>query len=92
MDKQCPYYQGVCGLDERYICFCDSNYKNCNIYGKHIRKLIDEAKNGNRMNDPRIENIELNCEHCDIYEPTEGNCRDCLIKALQGKQYGEKDV
>ena len=42
----CPYYQGVCGLDERYICFCESNYKNCNIYKKHLMKPIDEQKDG----------------------------------------------
>lgn len=45
----CPYYQGVCGLDENFICFCESNYKDCDIYKKHLMKLIDEQRTVSRM-------------------------------------------
>ena len=35
MDK-CPYYQGVCGLDERYICYCSFEFKHCDIFKTNI--------------------------------------------------------
>ena len=33
--KPCPYYQGVCGLDESYICYCAGYPYGCEIYKKH---------------------------------------------------------
>ena len=30
----CPYYQGVCGLDEDIICYCSSSYEMCDKYRK----------------------------------------------------------
>lgn len=28
----CPYYQGVCGLDEDILCYCSSSYETCDTY------------------------------------------------------------
>lgn len=30
--KLCPYYQGVCGLDERILCYCGTQYEKCEKY------------------------------------------------------------
>jgi len=38
------------------------------------------------MNRPNIQNIQLACESCDIYQPDEGNCRECLTKAAEEQQ------
>ena len=45
-ENKCPYYQGVCGIDEQYLCYCSSNYVECDIYNKHIEKLIEETHQG----------------------------------------------
>lgn len=34
----CPYYQGVCGLDDAFLCYCQSRYEMCDAY--------KEANNG----------------------------------------------
>ena len=39
---ECPYYKGVCGIDEQFTCYCQSNYKCCDIYLKHMKELIEE--------------------------------------------------
>ena len=31
------------------------------------------------MSNPTITNIQLDCESCEIYQPDEGNCRECLL-------------
>ena len=35
--KHCPYYQGVCGLDERILCYCGAQYENCEKYKEITR-------------------------------------------------------
>ena len=35
-DGKCPYYQGVCGLDEQYVCFASSLPEGCSVYQKHM--------------------------------------------------------
>ena len=47
MEKECPYYQGVCGLDEQYVCFCRSYPGTCEIYSEHTKKLIEEVREQN---------------------------------------------
>ena len=32
---ECPYYSGVCGLDEMCVCYRSSTYKDCDIYKEH---------------------------------------------------------
>lgn len=32
------------------------------------------------MSKPKIGHVQMDCEECDIYDPTEGNCRECLQK------------
>ena len=32
LKKLCPYYQGVCGLDERILCYCGTQYEKCEKY------------------------------------------------------------
>lgn len=44
MTEKCPYYQGVCGLDEDIVCFGSGGYKTCNIYCSHMKELIEEIK------------------------------------------------
>lgn len=44
------------------------------------------------MNNPEVSFVEMDCQQCEVFEPTEGNCRDCLIKRLNGEKYGEEDV
>lgn len=39
---RCPHYQGVCGLDESYTCFCSSNYLTCKIYKQKERNEIEK--------------------------------------------------
>lgn len=47
--KTCPYYKGVCGLDESYVCFCSSAYLVCSVYkeaqGKDVEQSLTELKN-----------------------------------------------
>lgn len=43
-DAVCPYYQGVCRINEMYVCCASSLPNACNIYKKHMRRLIDEVK------------------------------------------------
>ena len=31
-NRTCPYYQGVCGLDEDILCYCHSSYETCDTY------------------------------------------------------------
>lgn len=38
---RCPYYQGVCGIDEQYVCYTSSDIK-CDIREKHEKKLSEE--------------------------------------------------
>lgn len=33
-DKQCPFYQGVCGIDESIVCYCSS--ASCDIYRDYV--------------------------------------------------------
>ena len=40
-EKYCPYYQGVCGIDERYVCYGMSDLK-CNIRVKYEKDKQDE--------------------------------------------------
>lgn len=28
----CPHYQGVCGLDEDFVCYCSMSYEFCDKY------------------------------------------------------------
>ena len=37
--KECPFYQGVCGLDESYVCFGRSSYLFCKLYQKEQEQL-----------------------------------------------------
>lgn len=30
----CPYYQGVCGLDEDNLCYCNTSYEMCDAHKK----------------------------------------------------------
>lgn len=39
---KCPYYQGVCGLDNSIICYTDSN--SCNIYKDHEETLKEMSE------------------------------------------------
>ena len=47
--KTCPYYKGVCGLDESYVCFCSSTYLFCSVYieaqEKDVEQSLTELKN-----------------------------------------------
>ena len=39
-----------------------------------------------------IQSIQFNCESCDIYDPCEGNCRECLQKAMdEATKDGEQE-
>ena len=40
-DGKCPFYQGVCMLDERKVCYASK--KGCNVFKKHIHDIIKEA-------------------------------------------------
>lgn len=40
--EKCPYYQGVCGLNEDFICYTSAD--SCDIYRDYIRKN-DNADN-----------------------------------------------
>ena len=51
---KCPYYQGVCGLKEEYICYNSSAPEDCNIYKAQMNKLINKIKE--RVNDKTIQN------------------------------------
>ena len=31
-NRTCPYYQGVCGLDNRILCYCNNSYEKCDTY------------------------------------------------------------
>lgn len=37
--KECPFYQGVCGLDESYVCFGSCSYLFCKLYQKEQERL-----------------------------------------------------
>lgn len=37
--EKCSHYQGVCGLDESYVCYCASSYLACKLY-KH-KEMVD---------------------------------------------------
>ena len=40
----CPYYQGVCGLDEDILCYCSSSYETCDTYKEDRRAELEEIK------------------------------------------------
>ena len=40
MEEKCPYYQGVCGIDEQYVCYSMSN-TNCPLRIEYEKKLKD---------------------------------------------------
>ena len=44
--KECPYYSGVCGLDESCLCYRSSDYKNCDIYkeNKAYEEITDDGE------------------------------------------------
>ena len=44
-DEKCPYYKGVCGIDEQYLCYCSSTPNGCNIYKKFLEEQIRKASN-----------------------------------------------
>ena len=35
------------------------------------------------MSKPNITYIQVECNECDIYDPTEANCRECLKKGYE---------
>lgn len=37
LSKRCEFYNGVCALDELYICY--TNAENCSIYKDYLKKL-----------------------------------------------------
>ena len=50
-DKQCPFYQGVCGIDESILCYCSSS--SCDIYRDYVSAVLvkvedrhDDAEQG----------------------------------------------
>ena len=43
MIERCPYYQGVCGIDERYVCYAAAGPK-CNIRENFEKKLNKETQ------------------------------------------------
>ena len=43
----CPYYQGVCGLDDDFLCYCHNSYEMCDTYkdagtDKQEEQLLEE--------------------------------------------------
>lgn len=57
----CPYYQGVCGLNEDFICY--ANYDSCDIYREWAE--AQDRKNDNAKNseeDSREEDNKINKE------------------------------
>ena len=36
-NHHCPYYQGVCSLDEDIVCYCSSHYEMCDKYSEADR-------------------------------------------------------
>lgn len=44
--KPCPYYQGVCGLDESYLCYRAGYPNSCEIYKKHEEDQKDGDGDG----------------------------------------------
>lgn len=34
----CPYYQGVCSLDENILCYCEHHYEMCDKFIKVIKE------------------------------------------------------
>jgi len=56
MSEKCPYYQGVCMLDESYVCFASSSYRNCELF----------KEEEDREYQAQVE-YQQYCEH---YEPT----------------------
>ena len=56
-DMKCPYYQGVCGLNENFVCYTDAS--TCDIYRDYL-----ESKNRKENTDKDSEKIkeELLCE------------------------------
>ena len=43
-DNTCPYYQGTCALAEDVSCYSSSQFKSCNIYQSHCKKLLKEVE------------------------------------------------
>ena len=43
MIERCQYYQGVCGIDERYVCYAAAGPK-CNIRENFEKKLNKEIQ------------------------------------------------
>ena len=52
--KPCPYYQGVCGLDESYLCYRAGYPNSCEIYKKHE----EDKKDGDGNERGRSEDAE----------------------------------
>lgn len=44
--KPCPYYQGVCGLDDSYICYRSGYPNGCEIYKKYEKEKKDGDEDG----------------------------------------------
>lgn len=50
MGKECPFYQGVCGISEELLCYSNAAY--CDIYKEYLEqqkknaeKATDKAEN-----------------------------------------------
>lgn len=41
LPDKCPYYQGICGLDESFVCYCSSTYLVCKVYKEHKKEEND---------------------------------------------------
>ena len=37
---KCPHYQGVCGLNESYVCYCSDSYLYCSFYKEHEQETL----------------------------------------------------
>jgi len=51
-EKQCPFYQGVCGIDESIVCYCSS--VSCDIYRDYVSAVmekVEDVQNDARQSD-----------------------------------------
>lgn len=79
---KCPYYQGVCGLDESVICYANSD--NCNIYKDHEESLKEIESKISLVSAMLDEDGEL---------PFEGRCLASLYRnQLMDELANEKEI
>ena len=56
MTERCPYYQGVCGIDERYVCYAAAGPK-CNIREDYEKKLNEATQKQYKPTEQNINSI-----------------------------------